>query len=385
MVAFSRKTGDYPSLSKVDLKVLALTYTIEAEEKGSTAHLRTEVAKAKPVVSGTGRRPATTQKPPADAAQSAAGAAEGGSQGEEQTVGEGEQGQQEEEVVEVHEGEDDDEEVDDETDGESHDDDDDDSDGQFDDDEDDEEVEEGEPVQPSAVEAQGPAPLPTQEAADEEGGRFDDATEEDEEGLSGGQREPAPTVVAASPAAGAGGSSTEGAQQPLAAKPAAFSWADAVKKAAVPKPPAPKVEEGPAFRVEREEEEEQRSSLEHLAGGLSLADNKPATTSSKDSAAAVTSRVLGFGGGACKPLTAAEDDLKGWVNVDNYKDPAVRSDGFALAPGASRLGAYSQLDGPLAVACVTTDFAMQNVLLQVGVRGTRLRHMQSWAEEGRRG
>lgn len=369
VVAFSRKTGDYSSLSKVDLKVLALTYTIEAEEKGSTAHLRTEVAKAKPVVSGTGRRPATTQKPPADAAQSAAGVAEGDSQGEEQTVGGGEQGQEVE--VEVHEGEDDDEEVDDETDGESHDDDDDDSDGQFDDDED-EEVEEGEPAQPSAVEAQGPAPLPTQEAAEEEGGRFDDATEEDEEGLSGGQREPAPTVVAASPAAGAaagGSSSTEGAAQPLAAKPAAFSWADAVKKAAVPKPPAPKVEEGPAFRVEREEEEEeQRSSLEHLAGGLSLADNKPATTTtrSKDSAAAVTSRVLGFGGGACKPLTAAEDDLKGWVNVDNYKDPAVRSDGFALAPGASRLGAYSQLDGPLAVACVTTDFAMQNVLLQVG-------------------
>ncbi|KAL8195147.1 UNVERIFIED_CONTAM: Nin1 binding protein [Gekko kuhli] len=38
---FSKKTGDYPSLSATDLQVLALTYQLEAEHVG-VAHLRTE-------------------------------------------------------------------------------------------------------------------------------------------------------------------------------------------------------------------------------------------------------------------------------------------------------------------------------------------------------
>nr|XP_008120286.2 PREDICTED: RNA-binding protein NOB1 [Anolis carolinensis] len=38
---FSKKTGDYPSLSATDLKVLALTYQLEAENVG-VAHLKTE-------------------------------------------------------------------------------------------------------------------------------------------------------------------------------------------------------------------------------------------------------------------------------------------------------------------------------------------------------
>jgi len=39
VIAFSRKTGDYPSLSRVDLQVLALTLTLERERRG-TEHLR---------------------------------------------------------------------------------------------------------------------------------------------------------------------------------------------------------------------------------------------------------------------------------------------------------------------------------------------------------
>lgn len=42
VVEFSKKTGDFPTLSKVDLKVLALAYMLEVEAKGSAAHLRTE-------------------------------------------------------------------------------------------------------------------------------------------------------------------------------------------------------------------------------------------------------------------------------------------------------------------------------------------------------
>lgn len=42
VAAFARKTGDYAFLSPVDLRVLALVYTLEAEAKGSVAHLRTQ-------------------------------------------------------------------------------------------------------------------------------------------------------------------------------------------------------------------------------------------------------------------------------------------------------------------------------------------------------
>lgn len=38
---FSKKTGDYPSLSATDIKVLALTYQLELEQVGSH-HLRKE-------------------------------------------------------------------------------------------------------------------------------------------------------------------------------------------------------------------------------------------------------------------------------------------------------------------------------------------------------
>jgi len=42
VAAFARKTGDYAFLSPVDLRVLALVYTLEAETKGSVSHLRSE-------------------------------------------------------------------------------------------------------------------------------------------------------------------------------------------------------------------------------------------------------------------------------------------------------------------------------------------------------
>lgn len=40
--AFAKKTGDYAFLSPVDLRVLALVYTLEAEKKGTVSHLRTQ-------------------------------------------------------------------------------------------------------------------------------------------------------------------------------------------------------------------------------------------------------------------------------------------------------------------------------------------------------
>lgn len=44
MTEFSKKTGDYPSLSATDIKVLALTYQLEQEHVGA-GHLKTEPEK----------------------------------------------------------------------------------------------------------------------------------------------------------------------------------------------------------------------------------------------------------------------------------------------------------------------------------------------------
>ena len=41
MTEFSKKTGDYPSLSAVDLKLMGLVYQLEKEHVG-TEHLRTQ-------------------------------------------------------------------------------------------------------------------------------------------------------------------------------------------------------------------------------------------------------------------------------------------------------------------------------------------------------
>lgn len=46
---FSKKTGDYPSLSATDIKVMALTYQLEAERNG-TDHLRKVPVVARPVI-----------------------------------------------------------------------------------------------------------------------------------------------------------------------------------------------------------------------------------------------------------------------------------------------------------------------------------------------
>ena len=46
VMAFSRKTGDYASLSAVDIRVIALAHTLEREIKGTVDHLRAEPARS---------------------------------------------------------------------------------------------------------------------------------------------------------------------------------------------------------------------------------------------------------------------------------------------------------------------------------------------------
>ncbi|XP_050310033.1 RNA-binding protein NOB1 [Anthonomus grandis grandis] len=56
---FSKKTGDYPSLSATDIKVMALTYQLEKEKVG-TEHLRTEPVLPRPEINT--ERPAQDMK-----------------------------------------------------------------------------------------------------------------------------------------------------------------------------------------------------------------------------------------------------------------------------------------------------------------------------------
>eukprot|EP00064_Thunnus_orientalis_P023386 superscaffoldBa00008789_g23625 len=57
MTEFSKKTGDYPSLSATDIKVLALTYQLQLEHVGSQ-HLRKE-PEVKVNIQSTRRHPET--------------------------------------------------------------------------------------------------------------------------------------------------------------------------------------------------------------------------------------------------------------------------------------------------------------------------------------
>ncbi|KAJ3043121.1 Nin1 binding protein [Rhizophlyctis rosea] len=71
VVAFSKKTGDYASLSATDLKVLALTWMMEKEARG-VAHLRTEPIK--PVTQAGGKKAKSGGQQAPVPAQAAAGA-----------------------------------------------------------------------------------------------------------------------------------------------------------------------------------------------------------------------------------------------------------------------------------------------------------------------
>ena len=321
---FARKTGDLAALSKVDLRVLALTYTLEAQHVG-TSHLRTELVKAtprpkpKPVVEEKG----VAATPPASA--------EDGVSGEEPVVGAKEEQEESLEMEGVHlegvtEGEEGSEEESGEEEGEEEY-----EEGEevFFDDEDGSEEDEGEEVQVESGD------LSTEEAPEPEqrGEEEDDETPE----APAPQPEQAPAPA-----------------QPQPKK--AFSWADAVKKE-VPDGPvvrARKAPSGPAIPLE-----DVMASLSPFAEATSTPSLPPKASASGD----VTSRVLGAGGTGMD--AKIDDDGEGWIHVGNLREARSKGQGFFGGIGACR-GAPLEQEEAVPVACVTTDFAMQNVMLQVG-------------------
>jgi RNA-binding protein NOB1 len=88
----------------------------------------------------------------------------------------------------------------------------------------------------------------------------------------------------------------------------------------------------------------------------------------------VKSRILG-GFGSSSNAGAADDDGKNWINTMNMVD----FKGSMFGDGKN----VEALRHEIAVACITTDFSMQNVMLQIGLRqlstdGMLIKRVKQW-------
>ncbi|KAF4036366.1 Nin one binding (NOB1) Zn-ribbon like [Phytophthora infestans] len=88
----------------------------------------------------------------------------------------------------------------------------------------------------------------------------------------------------------------------------------------------------------------------------------------------VKSRIMG-GFAASSNAGAAEDDGKNWITGDNFAK-------FTASPFGDGKG-LEEISSRLPVACITTDFSMQNVMLQIGLRllsteGMIIKRVKQW-------
>lgn len=341
VVAFSQKTGDFPALSKVDMKVLALAYTIQGEEVG-IENIRKDVV-------GVIRPPQQSARPPtlsnAVAAQTKApqdlGAAEILS---ESTVGESgvstvgqsvgflASAEGEEELTDSSSAFEGDEEfpvaaMDEGEMGEIE--------GKW------EDADEGEEEEDAVVEGD----IDSGENADCEG-ETGPEEEEDEDVGNDGHKEGLAARV------------------PRMEEEKKCSWADAVRsrktgsRVAVVQNRAPV--KAPARRSLETELEELK------LGGPEATEEKSNPVMPKQGGSAVpyTSKLLGsFSGSSRVAVKDSEDDGKGWVSLDNLEEVKTKGNAF----GNSRGNAVTDISEDAVVACITTDFSMQNVLMQVSL------------------
>jgi RNA-binding protein NOB1 len=138
----------------------------------------------------------------------------------------------------------------------------------------------------------------------------------------------------------------------------------------------------------------------------STAPMPPPATPPKDGAAAAavnetTSRLLGAGARTAATMHGAggeEDDGQGWIGIDNLQEARARgSEAMFMGARAGGIVGTSSSGGkgggqqvaaativaPPGVACVTADFGMQNVLLQMGlhllsVDGVAVTRVKQW-------
>ncbi|CAH0481987.1 unnamed protein product [Peronospora belbahrii] len=88
----------------------------------------------------------------------------------------------------------------------------------------------------------------------------------------------------------------------------------------------------------------------------------------------VKSRIMG-GFAASSNAGAAEDDGKNWITNDNFAK-------FTASPFGDGQG-LEDISSQLSVGCITTDFSMQNVMLQIGLRllsteGMIIKRVKQW-------
>ncbi|CAI5747072.1 unnamed protein product [Peronospora destructor] len=88
----------------------------------------------------------------------------------------------------------------------------------------------------------------------------------------------------------------------------------------------------------------------------------------------VKSRIIG-GLAASSNAGAAEDDGKNWITNDNFAK-------FTASPFGDGQG-LEEISSQLSVGCITTDFSMQNVMLQIGLRllsteGMIIKRVKQW-------
>lgn len=358
---FARQTGDYSALSKVDLRVLALTYTLEEEHGGDLGHLR-KTTVTRIAIMANDKAP-ETKKEGEDKEE------EEGAKNDGEREAEGEAGDERVyvEVADEDSSDEEDEGGEDETEVESK------SEGE-------EESNEAALITTTTTTTPPPPPPTTTTTTTT---------------TMAAASIPAATTCPP-PSADSSSSNSSSTIKPC------FSWANAVKAtASKPPPPANAV----AARRQKEAETEGTPAIPLAIEKLSLSEKEdrfvgnPLTTTRANGGEA-TSRFLGgagreaatqgHGGGGQEE----EDDGEGWINVENIK--AVRAKGteslFGARKGDGYTGASLGVGGgeggvvppPPVVACVTTDFGMQNVLLQMGLRllsidGVAVTRVKQWA------
>jgi len=324
VAAFSRKTGDFASLSCVDLRVLALTYSLEVLVKGNAAHLRTEPKRIVPAGSGA---KSGGNGIPSKATKQQEPSIEGfGAEPSDASKGVG--GYDEEEVIEYEEEEDDDEEEEEEE---------------------EEENLEKEELQREVEQTLDESTVGSEELVIEER-QFADLK----------------LTVAAEVremSEGASAVNSGGLSRSPPIPTTGFSWADAVKKAPIALAPMPSSSSRtqakgviPVVNVAGSTMDKAKEDME-----WPVQVHKPEKPIQRDH----TSRFLGASVAAASSDTrgADDDDGQGWINTCNIGSVKGMGGGF---PGKAISCVGDKIEeAGIAVGCITTDFAMQNVLLQV--------------------
>ena len=321
---FAKLTGDLPALSAVDIRVLALAWLLEKETKNGVEHLRT--TPLLPGASARSRRALPADEPSSSTAE--------GMEDEPAIVDDGEDGLDESAVTEqaaaaaaaaAATG------------------------AGMEDDDDDEEAAEAEAALLAAIASR-----------DAEGGAAG-GTAVDVSDVSGTAAATSVAVAAAGAPVGAAGGTSIGCSDGAAA-----TEQDAAAAAEL----AEALEARRAAR--RQAEEAEAVALRAAEAGAARCEHSREAGAAAASAGSGGTRAAG-GLESSRPGGLDDEGAEPWITVDNLKTMQQR-DGqrYAYAPDASTT-----------VACLTTDYAMQSVLMQMnlkllGADGMILRSVKQW-------